>query len=210
MLVCLERHHRHPRSEIIPTSNRHASAEIRMRHVLQQYLGIRDGTRWGRQSSRRRTCGNPSLRLFGFGPVSGNGLGIGYIIKDDGIQYCVSSKHRQTDRYIETLENYLEEVQDMLIATMPRHQATSFNIEKARMADMDAGGYGFFDAGDYGDDEDLLPPVGRSSVDALMQKSPDFISVQSYDVYFTSYLLCATQNAYPRKHCAVLGMLTAH
>lgn len=28
-------------------------------------------------------CGNPSLRLFGFGPVSPEGYGIGYIIKDD-------------------------------------------------------------------------------------------------------------------------------
>jgi len=30
-------------------------------------------------------CGNPALRLFGFGPTVGNGFGIGYIIKDDGI-----------------------------------------------------------------------------------------------------------------------------
>lgn len=26
-------------------------------------------------------CGNPALRLFGFGPVAANGFGIGYIIK---------------------------------------------------------------------------------------------------------------------------------
>lgn len=30
-------------------------------------------------------CGNPALRLFGFGPVAADGYGIGYIIKDDGI-----------------------------------------------------------------------------------------------------------------------------
>src|SRR6266498_4913007 len=30
-------------------------------------------------------CGNPALRLFGFGPVVADGFGIGYIIKDDGI-----------------------------------------------------------------------------------------------------------------------------
>ena len=30
-------------------------------------------------------CGNPALRLFGFGPVSADGYGIGYIIKEDGI-----------------------------------------------------------------------------------------------------------------------------
>ncbi|KAL9636234.1 MAG: hypothetical protein Q9164_002944, partial [Protoblastenia rupestris] len=28
-------------------------------------------------------CGNPSLRQFGFGPTSGDGFGIGYIIKED-------------------------------------------------------------------------------------------------------------------------------
>jgi carnitine O-acetyltransferase len=30
-------------------------------------------------------CGNPALRLFGFGPVVANGFGIGYIIKEDRI-----------------------------------------------------------------------------------------------------------------------------
>jgi carnitine O-acetyltransferase len=30
-------------------------------------------------------CGNPALRLFGFGPVARDGFGIGYIIKDDAI-----------------------------------------------------------------------------------------------------------------------------
>lgn len=35
-------------------------------------------------------CGNPALRLFGFGPVVSDGFGIGYIIKEDGI--AVSSK----------------------------------------------------------------------------------------------------------------------
>ena len=31
-------------------------------------------------------CGNPSLRLFGFGPVVPDGYGIGYIIRDGGLQ----------------------------------------------------------------------------------------------------------------------------
>ncbi|OBA23399.1 acyltransferase ChoActase/COT/CPT [Metschnikowia bicuspidata var. bicuspidata NRRL YB-4993] len=55
-------------------------------------------------------CGNPSLRLFGFGPVSANGFGIGYIIKDDSISICASSKHRQTERFLVTLESYLIEI----------------------------------------------------------------------------------------------------
>ena len=32
-------------------------------------------------------------------PVSASGYGIGYIIKDNGIQFCVCSKHRQTARF---------------------------------------------------------------------------------------------------------------
>jgi hypothetical protein len=36
-------------------------------------------------------CGNPALRLFGFGPVVADGYGIGYIIKEDGISLCVFS-----------------------------------------------------------------------------------------------------------------------
>ena len=42
-------------------------------------------------------CGNPALRLFGFGPVAADGYGIGYIIKDDGISMCVSSSPLRRD-----------------------------------------------------------------------------------------------------------------
>ena len=59
-------------------------------------------------------CGNPSLRLFGFGPVVSDGFGVGYIIKDYGISYSVSSKHRQTSRYVRTLETVLQELQSVL------------------------------------------------------------------------------------------------
>jgi carnitine O-acetyltransferase len=62
-------------------------------------------------------CGNPSLRQFGFGPASGDGFGIGYIIKDDGISICVASKHRQTKRFANTLESYLLEIRRILRIT---------------------------------------------------------------------------------------------
>ena len=35
-------------------------------------------------------CGNPALRLFGFGPVAADGYGIGYIIKEDRLSLYVS------------------------------------------------------------------------------------------------------------------------
>ena len=59
-------------------------------------------------------CGNPSLRQFGFGPTSGDGFGIGYIIKEDSISICASSKHRQTKRFIESLEAYFLEIRRLL------------------------------------------------------------------------------------------------
>jgi carnitine O-acetyltransferase len=65
-------------------------------------------------------CGNPSLRQFGFGPTSGDGFGIGYIIKDDGISICASSKHRQTKRFVDALESYLLEIRRVLKATQRR------------------------------------------------------------------------------------------
>jgi carnitine O-acetyltransferase len=75
-------------------------------------------------------CGNPSLRHFGFGPSTGDGFGIGYIIKDESISICASSKHRQTSRYIDTLETYLLEIRKLLRVTQ-RSRAVS-NASRAR------------------------------------------------------------------------------
>ncbi|KAG9308884.1 carnitine acetyl transferase [Chiua virens] len=60
-------------------------------------------------------CGNPALRLFGFGPVAADGYGIGYIIKENGISVVASSKHLQTRRFLDTLQGYLLEVQRILV-----------------------------------------------------------------------------------------------
>jgi carnitine O-acetyltransferase len=62
-------------------------------------------------------CGNPALRHFGFGPVSGDGFGVGYIIKDDSISICASSKHRQTKRFVDSIESYLLEARRILKLT---------------------------------------------------------------------------------------------
>jgi carnitine O-acetyltransferase len=56
-------------------------------------------------------CGNPALRLFGFGPVAPDGFGIGYIIKDDGVSIVAASKHLQTRRFLDTLGAVFTELQ---------------------------------------------------------------------------------------------------
>ncbi len=56
------------------------------------------------------TCSNLpvlSFSVFGFGPVVQDGFGIGYIIRDNGLQYSISSKHRQTERFAHTLKQTL-------------------------------------------------------------------------------------------------------
>ena len=86
-------------------------------------------------------CGNPSLRQFGFGPVSGDGFGIGYIIKDEGISICVSSRHRQTKRFVDTLESYLLEIRRILRITSrkavgPTKQTRAREIDLNRLRTM--------------------------------------------------------------------------
>uniref|UniRef100_M4BX81 Choline/carnitine acyltransferase domain-containing protein n=1 Tax=Hyaloperonospora arabidopsidis (strain Emoy2) TaxID=559515 RepID=M4BX81_HYAAE len=88
-------------------------------------------------------CGNPSLRLFGFGPVVHDGFGIGYIIKDEGIQFCASSRHRQTERYLKNLESFLLRVQDLLM----HEEEIRFPHSTAAKKEMTFKGYGFFDDG---------------------------------------------------------------
>lgn len=77
-------------------------------------------------------CGNPCLRQFGFGPTSGDGFGIGYIIKDGSISICASSKHRQTQRYIDALEAYFLELRRTLRQTQRRGTSTDKNVSRAR------------------------------------------------------------------------------
>ncbi|KAG9033901.1 hypothetical protein FRB95_014104 [Tulasnella sp. JGI-2019a] len=67
-------------------------------------------------------CGNPALRLFGFGPVAADGFGIGYIIKDDAISITATSKHLQTQRLLSTIAGYLLEVQKIIVA---QHRAAN-------------------------------------------------------------------------------------
>jgi carnitine O-acetyltransferase len=77
-------------------------------------------------------CGNPSLRHFGFGPTSGEGFGIGYIIKDNSLSICASSKHRQTTRFIDSLEAYFNEIRRILRQTKRKGTGVDKNSSRAR------------------------------------------------------------------------------
>ena len=78
-------------------------------------------------------CGNPALRHFGFGPTSADGFGIGYIIKDESISVCVSSKHRQTKRFVAAMESYLLEIRRILRIT--NRKTSQAKVTRAREAE---------------------------------------------------------------------------
>ena len=80
-------------------------------------------------------CGNPALRHFGFGPTSGDGFGIGYIIKDGSVSICASSKHRQTKRYIDAIEAYFIEIRKLLRQMHGRGQSQDKGASRAREAE---------------------------------------------------------------------------
>lgn len=102
--------------EVRPTRERGDSTNSRTRESRHLPLIFADGG-WDKINTTilsTSNCGNPALRHFGFGPTSGDGFGIGYIIKDESISVCVSSKHRQTKRFIATMESYLLEIRRIL------------------------------------------------------------------------------------------------
>mmetsp|Transcript_17642 Transcript_17642/g.25521 ORF Transcript_17642/g.25521 Transcript_17642/m.25521 type:complete len:600 (+) Transcript_17642:277-2076(+) len=99
-------------------------------------------------------CGNPSLRHFGFGPVVPDGFGIGYIIKDGCFHYSVSSKNRQTQRYVHTLERTLRQIGKLLRPT------TSVFVEAPKVMNrVESMKLEYLDGMDYWGELDLAAPV---------------------------------------------------
>ena len=128
-------------------------------------------------------CGNPALRLFGFGPVAADGFGLGYIVKDEGVSVCASSKHLQTRRFLDTLQSYLLDMQRMLVQL---HLAANQRAEPwvdhagvlrdAKTGRAIAGGARNGDAA-FDDDEDMMREcfrclrVGFADVGARLQRA---------------------------------------
>ena len=112
--------------EVKPSRERGDSTNSRLRENIHPLPLLFADSGWDRLNTTvlsTSNCGNPSLRHFGFGPTSLEGFGIGYIIKDESISICVSSKHRQTRRFIHTLESYLLEMRRILRITNRKSSA---------------------------------------------------------------------------------------
>ncbi|KAI3404660.1 YAT1 [Candida oxycetoniae] len=128
-------------------------------------------------------CGNPALRLFGFGPVCPNGFGIGYIIKDDSISFCVGSKHRQTQRFLVTLNSYLQEIFEIWNQVeLQRKTKLSFQTPPVKFEKSSKnlttllGGYGYFDVG-----EEDIKSRGQSPEPPLLNRGISGFSLRDID-----------------------------
>lgn len=143
----------------VTIGNNLVSPEIKDK--LQEVPAIFADPGWDRLNNTiisTSNCGNPALRLFGFGPVSANGFGLGYIIKDDSISICAASKHRQTERFLVTLELYLDEIYAIFKEELQiKHLAPVDTKIKANpvprkptnsLLSTLLGGYGYFDMGE--------------------------------------------------------------
>mmetsp|Transcript_9653 Transcript_9653/g.21608 ORF Transcript_9653/g.21608 Transcript_9653/m.21608 type:complete len:772 (+) Transcript_9653:254-2569(+) len=103
-------------------------------------------------------CGNPALRHFGFGPVVPDGFGIGYVIKDDGLQYSISSKHRQTQRYAQTLLNVLLEFEKIMEPLTSVRVARGCEIQRNVSLQKKDSAVEYAEGVDYFGESASLPP----------------------------------------------------
>lgn len=94
-------------------------------HIMPSIFSDPGWDKLGNAILSTSNCGNPCLRHFGFGPTSGDGFGIGYIIKDGSVSICASSKHRQTKRFVSAIESYFVEMRKLLRQAAARDKAAS-------------------------------------------------------------------------------------
>ncbi|ODA81037.1 hypothetical protein RJ55_03999 [Drechmeria coniospora] len=122
--------------EVVETSRGRGDSTVSRPRDVQSLPFIFADSGWDKLNTTilsTSNCGNPSLRQFGFGPTSGDGFGIGYIIKDESISICVSSKHRQTKRFVAALESYLMEIRRLLRLT--NRKSSTGKASRAREAE---------------------------------------------------------------------------
>ena len=120
-------------------------------------------------------CGNPALRHFGFGPTSGDGFGIGYIIKDGSVSICASSKHRQTQRFVDAIESYFLEIRKLLKTTQRRGTSADKQASRAREAEekMERSG--------RAKSRGKAVPVGGKSKDGEFKREESFSDTEDDD-----------------------------
>jgi len=120
------------RSMRSPSDGSTTSAQVQVTHSMPSLFADAGWDKLNATILSTSNCGNPSLRHFGFGPTSGDGFGIGYIIKDGSISICASSKHRQTKRFVESIESYFLEIRRLLRTVHRTGQVNDKTVSRAR------------------------------------------------------------------------------
>lgn len=118
-------------------------------------------------------CGNPALNLFGITPAIDQGFGIGYIIHADRVIITISSKHRQTQRFLDTFRTVVADLKLLLEGQsgflLKTADTESRRKELQQLAAPDTNG----DAGGAGAAITLLlPEGGELPYDAVSPTEP--------------------------------------
>ena len=124
-----------PNRNSVLSDNGSVTSAPRVQHSMPALFADAGWDKLNNTTLSTSNCGNPSLRQFGFGPTSGDGFGIGYIIKDGSISICASSKHRQTKRFIESLEAYFLEIRKLLRQVKRRGTSADKTSSRVREAE---------------------------------------------------------------------------
>lgn len=84
-------------------------------------------------------CGNPALLMFGITPAVDQGFGIGYIIHRDKVVITICSKHRQTERFLDTFHRIMHDLKanlkrkSNLLLTISDSEQRSMELKKLRI-----------------------------------------------------------------------------
>ena len=126
-------------------------------------------------------CGN---RLS----LSVDGFGIGYIIKDHGIQFSVASKHRQTLRYVNALENVLVDLKRLMNSASSVVCHGHHHNHAIHPPPVPAASFGRQESGDYGDfwGESVLNSAPNTAATAKIDTAAKPKPKEDYDKVFVN------------------------
>jgi carnitine O-acetyltransferase len=91
--------------------------------------GYKKSSHWNISTSH---CGSASLSLFGFGPVVGDGYGVGYMIKNNSISFVVTSKYNHSIHsstvFCSLLQQSLLNMQTIVLCSPEKLSASSTSL----------------------------------------------------------------------------------
>lgn len=94
-------------------------------YKMPKLFHLASWNRLRKDSMSTSNCGNQTLQLFMFGPVINDGLGIGYIMKDEEILVSVTSFQQKSKQYVANLELATKFLRGLILKNKPVRRTPS-------------------------------------------------------------------------------------